>query len=612
VSVIALIASFGVLISCVGYNMGRQSSFPNPFNGIMVYWLGQVLIILPIAARLLSRRSLSNGGILALIATLTTTEYLLKCAYTPLGFGFNDEFLHWRGTTDMLASGKLFELNYGLPIGTVYPGLEEVTSALISATGLSVFQAGLIVAGIAHLLYVLFLYMMFVVAIRSHRIAGIAILVYFSAPSLTSFNSMFVYETLALTLMGMAIVAGLRSAVEKSKVVRRRWFLVAVLSILATTVTHHVTSYMLTAFLLLVSIASFYTGSRNTAKRFGALGLISLAVVIGWIEGPARATINYFSPTVTGITGSISQLISGGNNQQAQTAAVGGSPTLNFAVEGAGLLIITALIAVGAWTAWKRHRRHPWIMGMMIGAVLGWIVSLGIRLGTADGQELAGRAATYLYIPVSVIVALALTKLVNDMSMRRYGRSITALVLVAVVGLVVDGISNGWPPFWERLPGPHQVAAFEASVDPEEVYIANWSLKELGPGNVIATDQGLYPVLIGYGEQNPQQTVTEMYDTASWAGDIPTADEVNDGFTGKLTPASFANQLNIQFVETDTRLTKSLSPNGNYFPSQGAVTTPLNPAFNEKYNHIGGVAKVYSDGTISIYNLVSMGYVPQP
>src|SRR6202020_1542632 len=167
----------------------------------------------------------------------------------------------------MLQSGKLFELNYGLPIGTHYPGIEEVTSALISATGLSVFEAGLIVAGVAHLLFILFLYLAFCVAIRSHRIAGIAILIYYSAPALTSFNSMFVYETLALAFLGMCMVAALRSAIEKSAADRRRWFIIAVLSIFATTITHHITSYALTAFLILVAVASRLTGSRNTAVR---------------------------------------------------------------------------------------------------------------------------------------------------------------------------------------------------------------------------------------------------------------------------------------------------------------------------------------------------------
>ncbi|MGH3249217.1 MAG: hypothetical protein ACRDOI_23845, partial [Trebonia sp.] len=223
-SVITLIVAVGVFVSDMGYAQGRAGDGPNSGSGIALYWIGQVLILVPVAGRLLSRRSLSNGGIVTLISVLTTAEYLLKCTYVPLGFGFNDEFLHWSGTTNMLQSGQLFALNYGLPVGTHYPGLEEVTSALISATGLSVFEAGLVVAGIAHLLFVLFLYLAFCAAIRSHRIAGIAILIYFSTPNLTFFNSSFVYETLALTFLAMCIVAGLRSAVDKSSADRRRWF----------------------------------------------------------------------------------------------------------------------------------------------------------------------------------------------------------------------------------------------------------------------------------------------------------------------------------------------------------------------------------------------------
>src|SRR5487761_31774 len=283
VSVITLIVAIGVLVSSMGYAAGRAGNGPHSASGVALYWIGQALILVPIGCRLLSRRSLSNAGIVTLIAVLTVAEYLLKVNYEPLGFAFNDEFLHWRGTTNMLQSGKLFELNYGLPIGTHYPGMEEVTSALISATGLSVFEAGLVVAGVAHFLFILFLYLAFVVAIRSHRIAGIAVLIYSAAPSLSSFNSMFVYETLALAFLGMCIVAGLRSAIEESASDRRRWFIVAVLCILATVITHHVTSYMLTGFLALVAVASAVTGSRKTAARFGVLAAISALSVGYWI-----------------------------------------------------------------------------------------------------------------------------------------------------------------------------------------------------------------------------------------------------------------------------------------------------------------------------------------
>ena len=595
ISVITLIVAIGVFVSCAGYAAGRAGQGPNTGSGIALYWFGQVMIVVPIAGRLLSRRPLSNGAIVTLISVLTIAEYILKCTYDPLGFAFNDEFLHWRGTTNMLQSGQLFELNYGLPIGTHYPGIEEVTSALISATGLSVFEAGLVVAGIAHILYVLFLYLAFVVAIRSHRIAGIAVLLYFAAPSLTSFNSMFIYETLALAFLAMCIVAGLRSAIERSPQVRRRWFIVAVLSIFATVITHHVTSYMLTAFLILVAVASRFTGSRNTAMRFGLLAAISAVTVIAWIAFIAPETISYFSPTVGTFTQAI-QGFTSGTGSTAKAPSATSSPLGNLTLQIVTLLLLTILIAIGSWQAWKRHRRHPWIIGMMIGATLGWAASVGIRIATADGQEIAGRAATYIYIPVAVIAALALTRLVNSAAMRRWGIAVGAAVVATVSALLINGLANGWPPSWERLPGPHEVASFEASVDPQEVAIGYWSLKELGPGNVIASDQGLYPVLIGYGNQNPQQQVSLFYATPTWTVQV----------------AGAASGLNIQYVETDTRLTTSLPPSGNYFTDQPVVTGKVPLANLTKYNHIEGVARVYDDGTINFYDLVSPGYVPQP
>src|SRR3984885_12679616 len=426
VSVITLIVAIGVFVSCMGYAAGRAGDGPKSGSGVLLYWLGQVLILVPIGGKLLSRRQLGNGSTIALLSTLTIAEYLLKVNYSPLGFTFNDEFLHWRGTTNMLASGKLFELNYGLPIGTQYPGIEEVTSALISATGLSVFEAGLIVAGGAHLLFILFLYLAFVAAIRSQRIGGIAILIYFSAPSLTTFTSMFIYETLALAFLGMCIVAALRPAIEKSPSDRRRWFIVAVLTIFATVITHHVTSYMLTLFLALVAVASRLTGSRKTAARFGILALISALSVAGWIYFIAPDTINYFSPNVVGIVQSLKNLTNGGSSGASTNST---SPSLNLYVELAGLLAITVLIAVGSWQAWKRHRRHPWIIGMMIGGTLGWVLSPGVRPRAPGGQGTAGPAATYIYIPVSVMVALALTRFVNSAPMRRLGAAATAAIV---------------------------------------------------------------------------------------------------------------------------------------------------------------------------------------
>jgi hypothetical protein len=242
---------------------------------------------------------------------------------------------------------------------------------------------------------------------------------------------------------------------------------------------------------------------------------------------------------------------------------------------------------------------------MMIGS-LGWVVALGIRLGTPDGQELAGRAATYTYIPVSVLAALALTKLVNSAPVRRWGALVTTVVVTCVVTLIIDALANGWPPFWERLPGPHLVASFEASVGPQEITTSYWTLKYLGPGNAssdsavsntIAADQGIYPVLLGYGDQDALQVVSWLYDTPTWS----------------VALQGRASAQNVHYVETDIRTTQSLPPAGTYFPGDTTPALKTIPLANlEKFNKIYGVARVYDDGDIVIYDLMSQGYVPAP
>ena len=49
-----------------------------------------------------------------------------------------------------------------------------------------------------------------------------------------------------------------------------------------------------------------------------------------------------------------------------------------------------------------------------------WFGDLALRVGFPDGQELAGRTATFVYIPVSVIAAIALTKYVNSKIVRKW------------------------------------------------------------------------------------------------------------------------------------------------------------------------------------------------
>jgi hypothetical protein len=581
-SVITLLAAMGVFCANAAFVAGRLGHADSDWAN-RAYWLGQALILIPIGIRLFSRRPLSKRDTVTLIVVLTVAEYLLKVCYSPSGFTFSDELLQWRSTTNLLNTGDPFTVNYGIPVGPHYPGLQLVTVALMSATGLSLFSAGLVVAGIAHLLFICLLYCVFTAVTRSHRVGAIAVLIYYTTPDLTSFNSMYVYETLALAFLGVTVLAAWKVATLESREERVRWFIIAVLGIMATVITHHVTSYILTLSLILVALVSRFTGSRDAAKRIGALAAISVASVACWIAFVATYTITYFTPTVQGMLQGLNSLLGSGSASAPSTSL---SPLNDQLLEGLGILATTVLLVYGCWQVWRAYKSDSWIIAMMIGS-LGWFGALGIRVGFPDGQELAGRTATFVYIPVSVITAVALTKYVNSAVVRNWRATAMTIGAIAVITLQFDGLANGWPPYWERLPGPHQVAGVERSTGPEEIAMAQWTLSKLGRGNKFATDIGNYPSLAGYGYQDPLQNVAYLFQS-------PT-----------LTPAIVLQQeeQQVQYVLADNRLAESLPAEGSYFPGQTTTTNQELPLIDLTKFNSSGIPRIFDDGNIVIYDL---------
>src|SRR5215470_9644747 len=80
VSFVALIAAAGVLVAAAAYTIGRLGHADAPWADGM-YWLGQLLILTPVAARLLSRRALLVSETVTLLVVLTVAEYLVKVCY---------------------------------------------------------------------------------------------------------------------------------------------------------------------------------------------------------------------------------------------------------------------------------------------------------------------------------------------------------------------------------------------------------------------------------------------------------------------------------------------------------------------------------------------------
>jgi hypothetical protein len=566
------------------YGVGRVGYASSPWAD-RAYWVGQALIVVPATAWMLTRRVLTAGLTMGLVTVFTVSEYLVTICYSPAAFTYADELSHWRTTVNILHTGRLFTTNYVLPISPHYPGLEVLTSALVSVTGLSVFVCGLIIAGVAHLLLVYLLYVLYLRIGGSFRVAGIAVLCYAANSHFYSFDSMFIYQTLALPFFALTLLAAWQLGSRRAGEQRTGWVAVAVLAIAATVVTHHVTSYVLVLALILVSLAALGTANFWTAAWTGGLALLAAGAAIAWLMLVAPSTLSYLQPFIEGTLQSFRSLLGGGHGSAPPTSA---GPLSNRALAAAAVLGISALLPFGWWRVWRRHRHRSWPMALAIMS-LSWYLVVIVRFTVADGSELSGRAATFIFVPVAYVVALALGQL-GGAVVRWQARAVAAALLVAVLILLFNGLVNGWPPYWERLPGPHQVAGFERSVGPEEIATAQWALSALGPGNRFAVDFGNGPVLGSYGDQDPVLGVSFLYDSPLYT----------------QSDAQQARALAIRYILVDHRLSQSLPASGQYFPSDplaGRYRSPLPAAYLTKYNRVPGVARVYDAGSIVIYGL---------
>jgi hypothetical protein len=587
VGVIALTTALGVLVVSIAYTAGRHGHAESKVADY-AYWAGQAIIFVPASIRLLTRRGSTEAGTVAAITILTVAQYLCKLCYSPLSFTYSDELAHWLTAENILHTGTLFSPNYGLPISPQYPGLEEATTALVQISGLSLFAAGVIVAGIAHLLFVVTLFLLFRNIGGSQRLAGVAIIFYATNPGLAYFDSLFAYQTLAIGFMGVVLLAAWRLTDAKSSRERTGWAVIAVLAIAGTVVTHHVTSYLLTGTLLLIAVASLIAKNRRAAGRTAALALWAVIAIAGWIAFVAPSTLSYLWPPFASVATGFRALITGGLAGAPGASTAVQNPASHQLVAAAAVLILSCLLPIGWLQVRRRFRGQAWVLALAFGS-LTWYAILVIRFAASNGSELSGRASTFVYVPSAFIAAIGFRWFIDRVPRLRANAFIGA-GLVGVLLMSVDGVVNSWPPSWERLPGPYQVGGVERSVGPEEIAVGNWLLAGLGSGNRIASDFGNDPMVGTYGYQNPVLGDSFLY--------------LSKAYSPAIEREVFLQQIHYALV--DLRLTKQLPASGEYFaldPYSGTYTRPLPLVDMTKFNNIPGVARVFDSGDIVIYDL---------
>lgn len=568
---VCLAMACGVCLVAVAYTAAR---YHQPWAPV-VYWAGELLVFAPAVWRLCARRVLA-GEAIGLVAAQAIAQYLIKCCYHPAGFAFPDELQHWRTAHDIIVTGHLFAPNYSLPISPHFPGLENATAALVSLTGMALFPAGLLVAGLVRLLTTLGVFLLARRAGAAPRIAALAATLYAASPHYQYFDAIFGYQTFALAFAVLALHAAVGAVDGRGAA----WWPVAAVTVATTVAGHHVTGMVLALVAVLLVVVAAATG--NATRRLAAFAAGCVAAVALWIGFVAPETIGYLRPAVTGVVQGVRDALSG-HGGGAGTAA---GPIAGTAINYATVFLIAVALPFGWWRI-IRGRRRVLPVTLAVASVSYYPV-LALRVLAPDGAELAGRALTYAYIPVGYVLAVAAAWLSLTVVRRNAARVLAAALATL---LFAGGITSGWPPAWERLPGRFLVDGFESGMSERGLAAARFASRVLGPGNRIAADFTNYTLLGTYADQDVVAGANHLF----YAPRFDPAD------------AALVRRLSIGYVLVDRRTTVPPVPPNGYFPF-GTSPAPIPAGALEKFDHVDGVDKIYADGSIIIYDLRGSRY----
>lgn len=580
---LSLTSAVGVFLIALAAEAGRVSSqWADP-----LFWFGLIVLYVPIAARIISRRPERRERI-ALLVMLGSALYLLRYLEQPLSFAFNDEFMQWRNAQNIATSGRLFLASPLLPIGSYYPGLQIATTALSSLTGFSIFASGMIVLNVAGLMLVLALYLFYESISGSAQVAGIATLLYMAKPTFFS-DTLFHYEDLAMPLMAFVLFAVARRSYTPKG--RHRGLTLAIwFGIAAVVITHHVTSYVLDVFLLLWTAvflllktnASFQLKrDKNAPVGPGGAALLAVVLTVAWLAYSGARVVGYLYPTIeTTVTQFIQILTGQGTARQFFHDTAGFvEPQWERMIAFAAVGLISLGLPFGIIQIWRHYRANAAMLTLAIGA-LSYPVSLLIHL-THAGVNVGGRAQPYVFGTVAFVLAVGVTRFwLPRMSNWRFRVPLVGAIAIIFIGGWITGTS----PYWDRLPGPYLPYGDQRSVQPESVTAAEWARSNLGTDQRVISDQVNTLLMATYGGEwvvttvNDQIVVSTVYTAPYFSSDVKATLVLG----------------RVQFIVVDRRLIGV---------DQTGYDQPVDPAMLAKFDGAQNVSRIFDSGNIAIYNV---------
>jgi hypothetical protein len=593
----------GVGLCCEGFAMAVAPL--HPVVGQVLFFVGLVVpFTILLAVLMFSRLGYLREITVAIIGLYPAVVYRMS---SPFVLGGYDEHLHEQTLLNLLRGSGLFAPNSILKVGPYYPGLELFTGVTIRLTGLPVMLAMSLVVLLCRLLLVLIIYHAALLINPSRRGASLVVAFYAVSQQFYSFNSQFSYQTLALTL-GLGGLFLLRRAQFADSRSARRLFFIASLVLIATVVTHHATSWMVLAFLIVWATLS-PKGERRIPTR--AAAVMGTAVAI-WTTALASRLMGYFAPifsmslqTAQGfLAGTSGHRVFGANGGTAAT------PSWERVVLIVYTLSCTLAALICAWIMLSRafHNRDR-TLGLL--GVLDLTVPIALAAHFSPGTGALGdRASTFLFLPLALSCSLVIRR--DPRVARRSAHQRNSFGPVALITLIcgtavvyLGGTLLGSSPDWARLPGPYLVSAEARTQDPETIAAVDWAATHLPAGSTVVADR-IPAVLLAsqarlWPVPQPEQGLepARLYFSDAW-GPQQTANSL------------IVKGLRIDYLYVDTRLADSL-PYVGYYIFEGETPKPTRISITDvdKFAHVPGLRAVYHHGPVTIYDTSGLGVVPE-
>ncbi|HMJ35913.1 MAG TPA: hypothetical protein VK501_18560 [Baekduia sp.] len=559
----------------------------------LLFWFGLVCCVAAVGTHGLRRgtRAWERVGGLAALGAVMYLPYYLR---SPANALFSDDLYHRQVVQqiDELGTTNVHPTLY--PIPGEFPGLEQATLALHGMTGLGLGTLERLVPLAAHTSMPVVAYVLARGVGLPSRTAFLAALIFVGNKAFFFFHSAFAYETLGILLVMTTLALIAHAARDGSPV--RRYAVPVLVALSATVITHHVSSYLLIAFLTL--IAGFAVVTRSQHRRIAvALPAIAVGLAAAWLLLRATAASTYLS---NGIHARLTTIVNAITNEGSGTRKLFAQSTLPTSERLLGYvatLTVLVLCVLGAYAVFRLRRRRPFgplTYAFLVFGPLLWIVSAPAIV--TPGAELAYRSWPFLFLGVSMFGAIALRRVEQRM---RHGAPVLAHgVMIGVVTLVIAGGVVIGDNDAGRFPRPAQTAAGPEDVTGDSIAAAQWFERRAGRYNRFVADNGSQLVFATFGFQ-------EALAYGNW---LPFVAPSTPKIPGRL------DDLGVKYVVIDRRVTVLPPRYGYYFGQEELYSAGL--AFSgrafprrliDRFDDVPTLDRIYDNGNIVIYGPTKAG-----